>query len=105
VPPVDPAVPGIFHLSADGALARALVQAGFQTVQQERVLLSQFARDVDEFLAVLSDMGDPFAPLLTKLTPAERDQVARAVAEGLAPYRTGDVLRIPAQTQLAWGRA
>jgi ubiquinone/menaquinone biosynthesis C-methylase UbiE len=105
VPAVDPAVPGIFHLSADGALARALVQAGFQTVQQERVLLSQFARDVDEFLAVLSDMGEPFAPLLTTLAAPEREQVARSVADGLAADRTGDVLRIPAQTQLAWGRA
>lgn len=105
VPAPDPAVPGIFHLSADGALARALVGAGFQAVGQERVLLSQFARDVDEFLAMLSDMAGPLAPLLARLAPAEREQVARAVAEALARFRTGDVLRVPAQAQLAWGRA
>ena len=101
----DPAVPGIFHLSADGALARALVAAGFQAVGQERVLLSQFARDVDEFLAMLSDMAGPVAPLLARLAPPEREQMARAVAEALARFRTGDVLRVPAQAQLAWGRA
>jgi SAM-dependent methyltransferase len=101
----DPAVPGIFHLSADGALARALVAAGFQAVGQERVLLSQFARDVDEFLAMLSDMAGPVAPLLARLAPPEREQMARAVAEALARFRTGDVLRVPAQAQLAWGHA
>jgi ubiquinone/menaquinone biosynthesis C-methylase UbiE len=105
VPAPDPAVPGIFHLSADGALARALVGAGFQAVGQERVLLSQFARDVDEFLAMLSDMGGPVAPLLARLAPPEREQMARAVGDGLARFRSGDVLRVPAQAQLAWGRA
>ena len=94
----------MFHLSADGALARALVQAGFQGVQQERVLLSQFARDPAEFWAMRSDMSRPLAPVLRTLTAEERRQVARDVAEGVERFRSGDVLRIPAQAQLAWGR-
>jgi ubiquinone/menaquinone biosynthesis C-methylase UbiE len=104
VPPADPGIPGIFHLSADGALARALVGAGFQAVGQERILLSQFARDPGEFFAMLADMAGPLAPVLTGLGPAEQAEVARAVTAGLAPYRSGDVLRVPAQAQLAWGR-
>jgi ubiquinone/menaquinone biosynthesis C-methylase UbiE len=104
LPPPDPAAPGIFHLCADGALARTLVGAGFQAVDQERVLLSQFARDPQEFWAMLGDMAGPLAPLLAGLGLAERERVARAVAEGLAPFRAGDVYRIPAQAQLAWGR-
>jgi hypothetical protein len=104
-PAPDPNAPGVFHLSADGALARALVRAGFQAVDQERVMLSQFARNADEYWAMLTDMAGPLAPLLAALTPAERAQVAREVAEQLGRFRSGDVLRIPAQAQLAWGRA
>jgi ubiquinone/menaquinone biosynthesis C-methylase UbiE len=105
LPPADSAAPGIFHLSEDGDLARALVAAGFQAVDQERVQLSQFARDPAEFWAMLGDMAGPLAPLLAGLGSAERERVARAVAADLAPFRTGDVYRVPAQAQLAWGRA
>ena len=102
LPPPDPGEPGIFHLSADGALAETLGAAGFRDVHQERVRLSQFARDAAEFWAMLTDMAGPLAPLLAALSVAEREQVTRGVAEGIAPFRAGDVLRIPAQAQLAW---
>jgi len=104
VPAFDAARPGPFHLSADGALARALVQEGFQAVGQERVTLSLVARDLDELWAVLAAVDTPLAPLLAALDPAARQRVGRAVAEGLAAHRTGDVYRVPAQAQLAWGR-
>jgi enediyne biosynthesis protein CalE5 len=105
VPPPDPSVPGVFHLSSDGALARALVGAGYQTVGQERVVLSQLAHDGAEFWRMMADTGGPLAPLIVGLTPVEREGVAADVAGGLERYRAGDVLRIPAQAQLAWGRA
>jgi len=105
LPPFDPGVPGPFHLSADGALARALVQAGFQAVQQERVVLSQFAHDPEEFWGMMLDMAGPLAPLLQDLPAPTRGEVARGVAAGIRPFRSGDVYRIPAQAQLAWGRA
>jgi ubiquinone/menaquinone biosynthesis C-methylase UbiE len=105
VPPPDPRVPGVFHLSSDGALARALVAAGFQTVGQERVVLSQLAHDGAEFWRMMTDTAGPLAPLIEGLAPAEREGVAADVAGRLERYRAGDVLRIPAQAQLAWGRA
>ncbi len=105
LPPADPRTPGVFHLSEDGALAKALVAAGFQAVGQERVVLSWFARDAAEFWAMTGDTAGPLAPLLAGLTPAERTQVERGVTEGIARFRSGDVYRIPAQAQLAWGRA
>src|SRR5262249_52942502 len=55
VPALDPGIPGVFHLSTDGALARALVAAGFQTVGQERVMLSQLAHDGAEFWSMMTD--------------------------------------------------
>src|SRR5262245_40529399 len=104
VPPLDPNVPGVFHLSTDGALARALVVAGFQAVGQERVMLSQVAHDGAEFWRMMTDTGGPLAPFLEALEPAEVGRVAADVAARLEGYRAGDVLRIPAQAQLAWGR-
>ena len=68
-------------------------------------MLSQFARDADEYWAMLTDMAGPIAPLLSALTSAERKQVAGDVANQIGQFRSGDVLRIPAQAQLAWGRA
>jgi SAM-dependent methyltransferase len=105
VPPLDPGKPGVFHLSTDGALARALVGAGFQTVGQERVVLSQLAQDGAEFWRMMTDTGGPLASFVADLGPAEVGQVAADVAARLERYRAGDVLRIPAQAQLAWGRA
>jgi ubiquinone/menaquinone biosynthesis C-methylase UbiE len=104
LPPPDPAAPGAFHLSADGALAKVLLQAGFQAVQQERVQLSWFAPDAAEFWAMTSDTAGPLAPLLADMSGAERQQVGREVATAIERFRAGDVLRIPAQAQLAWGR-
>lgn len=104
LPASDPTKPGIFHLSPDGALARALVQAGFQTVGQERVVLSQLAHDASELWGMLTDMAGPVAPLVAGLSAAEREQAGRDVAAGLERFRSGDVLRIPAHAQLAWGR-
>src|SRR5438034_430905 len=39
------------------------------------------------------------------LSASAPGQVKREVAEGIAKFRAGDVYRIPAQAQLAWGRA
>src|SRR5439155_1478616 len=78
VPPADLAAPGLFYLSADGALAEALRAAGFRNVAQERVQLSQFARDVSEFWAMLADMAGPLAPLVARLAGPERERVLRA---------------------------
>jgi ubiquinone/menaquinone biosynthesis C-methylase UbiE len=103
MPPVDTAVPGLFHLSANGALAAALHAAGFERVAQERVRLSQFARNANEYWAMLTDMAGPLAPLLAGLGEPERAKLLRGVTEQLARFRQGDVYRIPAEAQLAWG--
>jgi len=103
LPPTDPAAPGLFHLSADGALGAALTAGGFRRVRQERVVLSLFARDPAEYWAMLTEMGGPLAPLVARLGEGDRAKVVAAVTAALAPFRAGDVYRIPAQAQLAWG--
>jgi hypothetical protein len=54
---------------------------------------------------MMTDTGGPLAPLIEELSSAEMGQVAADVAARLERYRAGDVLRVPAQAQLAWGRA
>jgi len=105
LPPVDAAIPGIFHLSSDGALDAALERAGFHDVRQQRVQLSQFAHDAAEFWAVLTDMAGPLAGLLAGLAGEERARVLAEVTDRIAVFRSGDVFRVPAQAQLAWGVA
>jgi enediyne biosynthesis protein CalE5 len=104
LPASDPRAPGLFHLSEDGALARALGAAGFVDVHQERVQLSQFARDATEFWAMLTDMAGPLAPIIAGLDPADRGQVLGDVRDAIGRFRAGDVFRIPAQAQLAWAK-
>jgi len=103
LPRPAPGAPGVFHLSADGALAGVLSTAGFADVRQERVQLSQFARDAAEFWAMLTETGGPFAPVVAQLSTGDRGRVLDEVARALVRFRTGDVFRIPAQAQLAWG--
>jgi SAM-dependent methyltransferase len=105
LPATDPATPGLFHLSADGALAHALEAAGFAGVRQERVRLSQFAHDPAEYWAMLTDMAGPLAPLLAGLATPERERVLLDVTGAMGRFRAGDVFRIPAEAQLAWGHA
>jgi ubiquinone/menaquinone biosynthesis C-methylase UbiE len=93
-----------FDLAADGELARRLVVAGFQMVGQERVALSYFARDADEFWRMLTAVG-PLGQEAADVDAATEAAIVAALGEALAVYRSGDVLRIPAQAQLAWGRA
>ena len=55
-----------------------------------------------QYWAMLTDMAGPLAPLIAGLAASERDRVLREVTDGIAPFRVGDVFRIPAQAQLAW---
>jgi SAM-dependent methyltransferase len=103
--PLDPTRPGILHLSGDGALARALVEAGYQSVGQERVQLSYFAHDVHEFWESFTDAAGPLGALAARLDDERLREVERRLGDALRPHRAGEVLRIPAQAQLAWGRA
>ena len=93
-----------FRLSADGELARALVAAGFQAVGQERVMLSYHVDDVNEFWDLLTAVG-PLGQEAAALDVATRTAVTDELGRRLARHRSSGVLRVPAQAQLAWGRA
>lgn len=93
-----------FRAAADGALARLLVGAGFQAVGQERVLLSFAADDVESFWDVVTAVG-PLGAAAFRLAEEERAAVLAELAARLRRYETAGVLRVPAQAQLAWGRA
>lgn len=100
-----PGAPGPFQLSADGELARALLAAGYQAVEQERVQLSLVACEPGEVWALATDAAGPVAPVIASLGAGEQAAVRAAVCARVEQFRAGDVLRVPGQAQLAWGRA
>lgn len=99
-----PARVGPFVLSGDGELARALLAAGFQAVQQERVQLSLVVRDVAALWTLAMDPAGPLAALVAPLTEPVRQRAAGAIGGDVAPFQGPEGLRIPGQAQLAWGR-
>src|SRR5439155_1367153 len=90
VSPPDSTTPGLFYLSADGALADALRAAGFRNVAQERVQLSQFAREAAEFWAMLADMAGPLAPIVAGLAGPERRLPLHRLEEADVARQNGD---------------
>lgn len=105
LPARDAERPGPFRLSTDGALARLLIRAGFQQVDQERFPLCLSAPGFAPYWELVGELGGPLGAVLALLGPEEREALRDAVAAAVERFRTGEGLRIPAQAQLAWGRA
>jgi hypothetical protein len=78
-----------------------LVRAGFQAVGQERVMPAVRARDADEY-GRCSPTWPARSRRFAALTPAAAKQVAADAAKQTQFHRGR---WIPAQAQLAWGRA
>lgn len=105
LPALDPEGPGPFRLSTDGALARLLIRAGFQQVDQERFPLCLSAPGFGQYWELVGELGGPLGTALFTLEPEERAALRDEIAAAVERFRTGEGLRIPAQVQLAWGYA
>ena len=74
----DPAAPGPFRLSADGALAAVLRSAGLTVETVEDVRLVWRSPTLDEWWAAVKDTSRMLSTLLERLSPKE----AQAVRDG-----------------------
>jgi SAM-dependent methyltransferase len=74
----DPAAPGPFRLSADGALAAVLGSAGLTVETIEEVRLVWRSTSLDEWWDAVKDTSRMLSTLLERLSPDE----AQAVREG-----------------------
>src|SRR5438874_2212373 len=99
---------GMIATARERAAALGLAHVEFRTADVMTVDLPAESFDAVLGRWSLIYVADPpaaLARLLADLSAAERAQVKREVTEGIAKFRAGDVYRIPAQAQLAWGRA
>jgi hypothetical protein len=82
----DPAAPGPFRLSADGALATLLEAAGLDIETAEDVPLLWRAPSLDEWWDVVKDTSRMLSTLLARLSPEEGQAVRGGAERRLAAW-------------------
>lgn len=105
LPPPNPDEPGMQNLSRAGALAEALRAAGFSDIGAELIHLATIVRSGSEYWQLSLDTGASLRAVLDRLKPEQLAALEREVAEAVEPFRSGELLRIPALAQVGWGRA
>jgi SAM-dependent methyltransferase len=88
--PPDPDVPGPFALSAPGALAEVLEDAGFTEVEVTDVELSRRFDGVAEMVQESSDVSPSFSTTFRRLTAEQQAEVAEHMAVGAKPFTDAD---------------
>jgi enediyne biosynthesis protein CalE5 len=92
LPPRESGALDPFRLADVSILTRALESAGFTEVRSESIdVVFEFA-STDEFTRFRTDVSSPLRAVLEQCTPKVREQILRATAEAVAPYRRADGL-------------
>jgi SAM-dependent methyltransferase len=86
----DPAAPGPFRLSEDGALSALLGSAGLVVETEEDVPLVWRAPSLDEWWDAVRDTSRMLSTLLSRLTPAEAQLVREGAERRLAAWVADD---------------
>jgi SAM-dependent methyltransferase len=86
----DPDVPGPFALSAPGALAEVLEDAGFTEVEVTEVELLRRFGSVAEMVEESADVSPSFSTTFRGLTPEQQAEVAAHMAAGAKPFTDAD---------------
>lgn len=86
----DPAAPGPFRLSAEGALAALLGSAGLVVETVEDVPLVWRASSLDEWWDVVRDTSRMLAMLLDRLGPDDAQALREGAERRLAPWVEAD---------------
>lgn len=89
-PPADPAAPGPFSLSAPGAAAELLQDAGFDTPIVEPIDLTFRTPTVDALWETQRALSATMRTLLADLSPADHYKLRDAAENRWAPYIAAD---------------
>jgi len=103
-PPAVFGAPGPFRLGPPGELERVARAAGFTDLAFEELPFEYQFDSLDHHWQVMSAMATPVKRAAETLPASEVEQLRRAIADAVAPYKVGDKLRIPATPALATGR-
>lgn len=88
--PPDPSVPGPFSMSAPGALAELLEDAGFTEVEVVEVEVSRRYDTVAEMVQESADVSPGFSTTFRGLTAEQQAEVAARMESSAAPFRDAD---------------
>ncbi len=100
--PPDPDAPGMFILSAPGRLQDLLEAAGFVDVLVESVQTSSSFADIEEYVAEFYDTSSVFGEVFDRLSHAQRETVARRIAELAVQYTGADgSITVPGRSLVA----
>lgn len=90
--------PGMFALSAPGALRALIEDAGFTEVEVQPISMPHSYPSVDAWIAETVDMSRSFRAAWTPLTDAQRSELRARIAQAAAPFTEPDgALVLPAQ--------
>ncbi len=99
MPPPEPGAPGIFALGEADRLREVVTGAGFEDPQIEE-LTFEWRYAADDLWETITKLAGPLARVIKGLPADERAATRAAIEEGLAEFRDGDELAVPAA---CWG--
>jgi SAM-dependent methyltransferase len=99
MPPPEPGAPGIFALGDPDRIRELVTGAGFGDPEIEELTFT-WRYAADDLWETLTKLAGPLARVIKSLPDDERDATRAAIEEGLADFRDGDELAVPAA---CWG--
>ena len=100
-----PGAPSPFAFSEPGSLASALRTAGFEDVEEENATIeTTFPGSPEQWWGWLADVGAPIQTWMAALPAADRDRAVAEIHAVIRRYYDGEVVRIPANVHVGWGR-
>ena len=104
IPVPPPGIPGPFSLSAHGALAAVLADAGLEQIQVQEVPVPTHDASFEDYWQLRTALAGPLKGLIDALEPEQRAALKETVRARLTPYHGTDGLTIPGTAHLATGR-
>jgi ubiquinone/menaquinone biosynthesis C-methylase UbiE len=99
MPPPEPGAPGIFALGEADRIAELVTGAGFEEPTVEE-LAFEWRYAGHDLWDTLTRLAGPLARVINELPEDEKQRTRAAIEGGLAEYRQGDELVVPAA---CWG--
>ena len=96
--------PLFFRLGQRGTLARACVDAGFESVRAQRITTTLGYASADEACEA-AFVGGPVALAWSRFDAAVRERVQQRYIDSIAPWRDGAAYRVPGEFVVVSARA
>jgi len=93
--PSDPGEPGMFVLANEKELCALVEDAGFATVQIERVPVDNKYRDVDEYVRRSNEMGGMFSRAWSAAPEDQREAMTEELRDAFEPFEVDGGYELP----------